>query len=159
MNWTKLSLSTTLAAALVVTPATAYADDPVPTVEQVVGIMQQLTDPARPAASKGDIVTPGFSPDEAETIDDHLDRMGRGGGCGPYIPARFVVTDIASAPNGFAGATLSVPKGRRSTPPGPIVLVDQGGHWLVTHDSAMTALDAFWYNATRPIMHGMSMSC
>jgi hypothetical protein len=29
------------------------------------------------------------------------------------------------------------------------VLVDQGGHWLITHDTAMTALNAFWHNATR----------
>jgi hypothetical protein len=29
------------------------------------------------------------------------------------------------------------------------VLVDQGGHWLITHDAAMTALDAFWRNANR----------
>jgi hypothetical protein len=75
MNWAKLSVATTLAAALIASPATAYADDPVPTVDQVVAIMAELTDPGRPAASKTDIVTPGFAPDEAGTIDDHLRRM------------------------------------------------------------------------------------
>jgi hypothetical protein len=31
----------------------------------------------------------------------------------------------------------------------PVVLVEQHSHWLITHDTAMTALDAFWYNANR----------
>ena len=68
-------------------PATAHADcsDPdqppctgrVPMVDQVVGIMAELTDPNIPAVNKGDIVTPGFSPDEAGTIDNHLPSHGR----------------------------------------------------------------------------------
>jgi hypothetical protein len=63
----------------------------------VVGIMDKLTDPDVPAANKTDIVTPGFSPDEAGTIDDHLTRMrafGRG-----LLPPLFHVTDIQPAPN------------------------------------------------------------
>lgn len=140
-------------------PATAHANDSGPSVDQVVALMNALTDPDIPALNKANIVTPGFTPDEAETIDDHLNRLRIGGGCGPYLPAHFVVTDIAAAPNHSAGATVSLPRGRRSTPPGPIVLVNKDGQWLITHDTAMTALDAFWYNATRYIMHGKSMSC
>jgi hypothetical protein len=155
MNWIKLPALATLTVALIASPATAYADcgdpgqdpctGPVPTVDQVVGIMQQLTDPNIPAANKGNIVTPGFSPDEAGTIDDHLRRMNAGG----MLPLPFDATDIRPAPNNFAGATVAVPIGYHSTPPGPIVLVEQGGHWLITHDDAVTALDAFWYNANR----------
>jgi hypothetical protein len=72
--------------ALIVSPATAFADcgdpgqdpctGPVPTVDQIAAIMAELTDPNKPAASKTDIVTPGFSPDEAATIDDHLQTRG-----------------------------------------------------------------------------------
>jgi len=155
MNCAKLSVVTTLAAALVASPATAYADcgdpgqdpctGPVPTVDQVVGVMQQLTDPSIPAANKGNIVTPGFSPEEAATIDDHLRRLNDG----HYLPLPFNVTDIQPAPNSFAGSTVSVPSPYAYTPPGPIVLVDQGGHWLLTHHSAMSVMDAFWYNANR----------
>src|ERR1700722_15634571 len=115
MNWAKLSASATLAAALIASPATAYADcgdpdqppctGPVPTVDQVVAIMAELTDPNRPAASKGDVVTPGFSPDEAGTIDDHLHRTDAAG----LLPYVFVVTDIESAPANFAGVTVTVP--------------------------------------------------
>jgi hypothetical protein len=82
MSWTKLSVATILPAALIASPATAYADcgdpgqdpctGPVPTVDQVVGIMAELTDPA---ANKNDIVTPGFSPEETQTVNDHLNQM------------------------------------------------------------------------------------
>jgi hypothetical protein len=143
MNWTKLSIATTLAAALIASPATAYAD-PVPTVDEVVSIMAELTDPGIPAANKGDIVTPGFSPDEAGTIDDHLNRMKN------LLPLPFVVTDIEPAPNNFAGATMETNGGpRQGRRPRPIVLVEQGGHWLLTHDSATEETDGVWRVANR----------
>jgi hypothetical protein len=148
-----------LTAVLIASPATAYADcgdpgqdpctGPVPTVDQVVGIMQQLTDPNIPAANKGDIVTPGFSPDEAGIIDDHLRRMD-----GHSLPLNFAVTDVKPAPANLAGATVSTsgPALLHSwSPPGSIVLADQHGRWMLTHDSAMAALDAYWHNATRHI--------
>lgn len=139
-------------AALIAPPATAYADcgdpgqdpctGPVPTADEVVGILQQLTDPNIPAANKGDIVTPGFSPDEAGTIDNHLTRMEAFGG---LLPPDFVLTDIESAPAKFAGATVATNGGyKHAIHPRPLVLVDQGGHWLITHDTAMDVLDAIW---------------
>jgi len=140
MNWTKLLAVATVMAALIAAPATARADS-VPTTDEVVAIMAELTDPNKPAADKGDIVTPGFAPDEAGTIDDHLRRMN------PFalLPPDFVVTDIQPAPNNMAGATVATTGGfRRDTNPRPIVLVNQGGHWLITHDTAMTELDALW---------------
>ena len=80
-----------LATALIASPATAYADcgdpgqdpctGPVPTVDQVVGIMQQLTDPNIPAANKGNVITPGFSPEEAATLDHQLQVIE-----GPALP-------------------------------------------------------------------------
>ena len=117
-----------------IAPATAHADESVPTVDQVVAVMTELTDPNRPAGSKTDVVTPGFAPDEAGTIDDHLNSLnGRG-----YIPFNFVVTDIQPAPGNTAGATVAAPRDwpDYSIHPVPIVLVNQSGHWLVTHDAA-----------------------
>jgi hypothetical protein len=139
MDWTKFSVATILAAALIAEPATAHADEPVPTVDEVLAVLNGITDPDIPAANKGNIVTPGFSPDEAGTIDDHLNRSRK------KLPPDFVVTDIQPAPNNLAGATLET----RQTHARPIVLVDQGGHWLITHDSAMTELDVFWRAANR----------
>jgi len=63
-------------------PVTAHAEcgdpdqppctDPVPTADEVVAIMAELTDPNKPAASKTDIARPGFSPEEAATLDHQL---------------------------------------------------------------------------------------
>jgi hypothetical protein len=66
------------------------------------------------------------------------------------LPLPFVVTDIQPAPNNFAGATVETNGGfHQGTHARPIVLVDQGGHWLITHDTAMTELDVFWRVANR----------
>lgn len=147
-----------LAATPVVTAAPAPSDcgDPdqlactgtVPTTEQVLAVLAELTDPSKPAADKADVVTPGFAPDEAGTIDDHLNRMN-----GPQfalVPPNFVVTNIRPSPNNAAGATVATTGGyRRATNARPIVLVNQGGHWSITHDTAMDELDALWNAAER----------
>ncbi|MFZ0712647.1 hypothetical protein, partial [Mycobacterium sp.] len=117
----------------------------VPTVDQVVAIMTELTDPERLAMSKTDIVTPGFSPEEAGTIDDHLNRSRN------HPVMSFIVTDIQPAPNNSAGATVATVGNdvRRNTHGRSIVLVAQVGHWMITHDSAMTELDVLWRAADR----------
>jgi hypothetical protein len=146
-----------LLAASVAVPATAHADDPVPSIDQVVAIMAELTDPNRPAASKTDIVTPGFSADEAGTVDDHLRRTDAAG----LLPYNFVVSDIVPAPNNFAGVTVTITGSfHQQSAPQHIVLSEHGGHWLITHDAAWTMLDHFWYNAhTRmpPFVSGNSL--
>jgi hypothetical protein len=157
MNWTKLSVATALAAALIASPATAYANcgdpgqdpctGPVPTVDQVLAVLVGMTDPDVPAADKTNIVSPGFSPDEAGTIDNHLTRMKVFGG---ILPLPFHVTDIQPAPNNFAGATVEVNGWyRQSTNPHPIVLASQGGRWLITHDTAVAEMDVIWRAAER----------
>jgi hypothetical protein len=114
MNWTKLSAVATVMAALIAAPETANADEPAPTVDEVVAVLAGLTDPDIPAANKTNIVTPGFSSDEAGTIDSHLNRMR-----GPALPLQFVVTNVQPAPNNFAGATLAtVGNPRQAVTPG-----------------------------------------
>jgi hypothetical protein len=148
-----------LAASLasVAAPAPAHADcgdpdqppcaGPVPTVDQVLAVLVGMTDPDVPAADKTNIVSPGFSPDEAGTIDNHLTRMKVFGG---ILPLPFHVTDIQPAPNNFAGATVEVNGWyRQSTNPHPIVLASQGGRWLITHDTAVAEMDVIWRAAER----------
>lgn len=170
MFWTKFSgvARATIAVALIVAPATvvtaaqAHADcgdpgqppctGPVPTTDEVVALMAEVTDPSTPAADKTNIVTPGFTPEEAQTIDDHLNRMNARG----LLPLNFVVTDIQPAPANLAGTTVTVHGTfHQRSAPEPIVLADQGGHWLITHDTAMPALNAFWHNAHRPTPHAV----
>jgi hypothetical protein len=162
-------LSTTclsaISAAMITSPATAYADcgdagqepctGPVPTVDQVMAIVNELIDSDIPAANKTDIVTPGFTPEEAREIDDHLHDMD----ARRYPPMNIVISNIQPAPNNYAGATLAAYNGYKTTPPGPIVLIEQNGHWLITNDTAKTALDAFWFNSNlrRPFVSGNSI--
>ena len=69
---------------------------------------------------------------------------------GGILPLPFVVTDIEPAPNNFAGATVEITGWyRQRTNPHPIVLVDQGGHWLITHDTAMPEMDVIWRAAEK----------
>jgi hypothetical protein len=118
----------------------------------VVAILAKLTDPSIPDANKTDIVTPEFSPEEAGTINDHLNNMNARG----YLPLNFIVTDIQPTPGNFAGATVAttgpIPI-YLHTAPGPVVLTDQNGHWLITHDTAMSTLDAFWHSANRRVVN------
>jgi len=139
-----------LAASLagITAPATAHADcgdpdqpactGPVPTVDQVAAIMDRLTDPNVPAPDKSDIVTPAFADNEFRKVDCMAQH---------HLSAPWIITDIQPAPNNFAGATVAVPPRWRSPRPGPIVLVDQGGHWMMTHRSAMATLDNFYNDA------------
>jgi hypothetical protein len=141
-----------------ITAPTAHADcgdpgqdpctGPVPTVDQVVAILAELTDPNKPAVDKTNIVTPGFGPDEAGTIDDHLTRPT----AFHYLPYDFVVTDIEPAPANQAGATVVTTGGyRHRTGPAPVVLINQNGRWLITHDTAVTELDRLWQATQRVI--------
>jgi hypothetical protein len=143
----KIVTAALLLAASLAVPATAHADD-APSVDQVMAILGELTDPNIPAGNKGDIVAPGFSPDEAGTIDDHLSRMKVFGG---ILPLPFVVTNIQSAPNSLAGATVEITGNPwQRTNPHPVVLVDQGGHWMITHDTAVAELDVIWRATQSP---------
>jgi hypothetical protein len=120
---------------------------PVPSPDQVVAVLAELTDPGRPAASKSDVVTPGFSPEEAQNIDDHMRKLSARG----VLPLNFVVADIQPAPANFAGVLVGAEGSyHQTTPLGPAVMVNQGGRWLMTHDTALTAVNAFWANANRP---------
>jgi hypothetical protein len=41
--------------------------------------------------------------------------------------------------------------------PRPIVLVNQGGHWLITNDAALDVLDALWNAGQRVPAYGPSI--
>jgi hypothetical protein len=139
-----------LIAAPLVVPATANADcgdpgqdlctGPVPTADEVMAIMGELTDPNIPAANKGDIVTPPFDDRQARGVDAILNYCRTWG----MLPVPFIVTDIQPAPNNMAGATVSNPRTwHLRAGGGPVVLVNQGGRWMITSETA--------YNAVRQV--------
>ena len=144
-----------LAAALVV-PATAHADcgdpgqdpctGPVPTVDQVLAIMAELTDPNIPAANKGDIVTPPFTDEQAGKFDTMLNDMNSDGMIPRHVlPLNLTVTDIQPAPNSLAGATVTnAPVWRQlKSGSGPVVLAYQNGRWMITEHTAYARVYQF----------------
>jgi hypothetical protein len=141
-----------IGASLAVPAATARADD-VPSVDQVVAIMAELTDPNRPFADKNDAVTPAFTDEQAAKLERELDYVRSNG----VLPINFIVTDIQPAPNNFAGATVAnntagVVVGIRAGT-APIVLVEQNGHWVVTRDTAISRVHRLFVDAI-PRAHG-----
>lgn len=146
----------TVPAAVVIAAPPSHADcgdpgeppctGPVPTDDEVAAVMTALTDPNVPSIDKTSVVTPGFSPEEAGPVDADLNRCDSHG----YMPFDFVVTDIQPAPANFAGATVASPEPwpHYSIHPTPVVLVNQGGHWLITNEAAMVFMNAVW-NACR----------
>jgi hypothetical protein len=147
----KIVAAALLLAASLAVPATARADcgnpdqppctGPVPSVDQVMALMNELTDPNRPFADKNDAVTPAFNDDETTKLDKELNFIRSQG----VLPINFTVTDIQPAPNNFAGATVA--NGFQGyilnikADSAPIVLVEQGGHWVVTRDTAISRLN------------------
>lgn len=139
---------------VVTVAAPAYADcgdpgeppcsGPVPTDDEVMAIMTELIDPDVPALEKGNIVTPGFSPEDADAVDDGLTRIANSRK--NYFPVTLVVADIQPAPADFAGATVAArPRfGLKPVHPTPVVFVLQDGHWLITNDAAMVFLHKLW---------------
>ena len=128
---------------------------PVPTVDQVVALMAELTDPDRSFADKNDAVTPAFTDEEVTKLDKELDYV-RGHN---VLPINFTVTDIEPAPNNFAGATVAngtagIWVGIRAGT-APIVLVEQGGRWVVTRDTAASRVNRLYIDSI-PHAHGFA---
>jgi hypothetical protein len=149
-----------LAAALIASPATAYADcgqdgqpactGPVPTVDEVTAMMGELADPNIPATGKNDIVSPPFNDDQAQKFDTMMGLLR----LESIVPVNWTVTDIESAPNNTAGATVSNPAAwheRAGT--GPIVLVLQNGRWMLSHQTAVNRVANLARNQTH--VHGI----
>jgi hypothetical protein len=144
-------------AASLAAPATAHADcgdpdqppctGPVPTVDQVTALMAELTNPDRSFVDKSDAVTPAFTDEEVPKLDKELNYVRSNG----VLPINVTVTDIQPAPNNFAGATVA--NGTAGVVIGiragiaPIVLVEQGGRWVVTGDTAISRVNKLFVDS------------
>jgi hypothetical protein len=148
----KIAVKAMILAASLTAPATAHADcgepdqpactGPVPTVDEVTAIVNEVADPNIPAANKNDVVTPPFNDDQAQKFDIMLGFMHFDG----VLPISFTVTDIQPAPNNMAGATVSnPPTWREKEGTAPVVLVLQNGRWMINHQTAVGRM-AHLYN-------------
>ncbi|MGV0683668.1 hypothetical protein ABQE69_14890 [Mycolicibacillus trivialis] len=119
------------------TPA-AHADPPpppgarVPAPEQVVAVLNQLTDPHIPGEVKSNLVEGGLSAEElghlGATLNDLAFRAD--------IPLNYTASDIVPAANDLAGVTVGATSILISVPVVvPMVLVYRDDAWRLTHDT------------------------
>jgi hypothetical protein len=104
VNMKTTAAAVLFAAALMATPATVHADcgdpgqdpctGPAPTVDQVVGIMQQLTDPNIPSRIKSSLSPPDSAPTKPKQLI--ISDPERTFGC--ILPPPFVVTTSSPHP-------------------------------------------------------------
>jgi hypothetical protein len=155
----KSAAAAMILAASLSAPATAHADcgdpgqdpctGPVPTVDQVTALLNELTDPNVPAEDKHDVVvTPDFAPNQIGWLDGTWNQLRA------IFPLDYAVTDIQPAPNNFAGATVGTHANGHASwaSPFPIVLVNQNGHWLIAHKSAMDyVIHVYWHYEIHPV--------
>jgi hypothetical protein len=123
-------------------PAAPRPQDPpapnLPTPDQLVSLCTQVTDPGVSYTTKTNLVESGISPDEGHAVDHDLRKAYREG----KFPEAFNATNIAPAgPNATADVAISGPKFA-----GPVIkqltIVNQGGNWILSHDSALALLQA-----------------
>jgi hypothetical protein len=109
-----------------------------PTPDQLANLCNQVTDPGVSYTTKINLVENGISPGEGHVADHDLRKAYRDG----KFPETFNVTNIAPAgPNVAQAVAISGPKFA-----GPVTkhlaFIDQGGNWILQHDSAIGLLQA-----------------
>ncbi len=122
-------------------PAAPRPQDPAPGLPnpgQLANLCTQVTDPGVSYTTKTNLVENGITPDEGHVADHDLRKAYRDG----KFPETFNVTNIAPAgPNATADVAISGPKFA-----GPVtkqlMFVNQGGNWILSHDSAIALIQA-----------------
>jgi hypothetical protein len=120
-------------------PLPAAPGQSLPTPDQLSGLCNQVTDPGVSYTTKTNMVENGISPDEGHVADHDLRKAYRDG----KFPETFNVTNIAPAGPTAAQADMAI-KGPKFA--GPVTkhlaFVDQGGNWVLQHDSAIALIQA-----------------
>jgi hypothetical protein len=112
---------------------------PLPSPEQLSDLANRVTDPGVSYETKFGLVENGISADEGHVADHDLRKAFRNGN----FPEQFNVTNIQPVgPNGVtADVAITGPKFA-----GPVnkqlAFVDQGGTWVLQHDSAIALVQA-----------------
>ena len=110
-----------------------------PTPEQLSGLCNQVTDPGVSYTTKTSMVENGISPDEGHVADHDLRKAYREG----KFPETFAVTNIAPAGPNAAQADVAISGPKFAGPVSKhLMFINQGGNWILQHDSAIALLQA-----------------
>lgn len=104
---------------------------PLPTPDEVSGMLTKLTDAGISYKEKGNLVENGITQQEGHALDHDLRKAYRDG----ELPYTFDVSNIEPTGPGQATANLTISGPKMPPVTKPITLVDQGS-WVLSHDSA-----------------------
>ena len=110
-----------------------------PTPDQLSSLSTQATDPGVSYTTKINLVENGITPDEGHVADHDLRKAYRDG----KFPETFNVTNIAPAGPNAAQADVAISGPKFAGPVTKhLVFINQGGNWILQHDSALALLQA-----------------
>lgn len=110
-----------------------------PTPDQLSSLCTQATDPGVSYTTKTNLVENGISPDEGHVADHDLRKAYRDG----KFPETFNVTNIQPAGPNMASADVAISGPKFAGPVTKhLMFVNQGGNWILQHDSALALLQA-----------------
>jgi hypothetical protein len=110
-----------------------------PTPDQLANLCNQVTDPGVSYTTKTNLVENGISPGEGHVADHDLRKAFRDG----KFPETFNVTNIAPAGPNVAQADVAISGPKFAGPVTKhLAFIDQGGNWILQHDSAIGLIQA-----------------
>src|SRR5262249_3077321 len=110
-----------------------------PTPQQLSSLCNQVTDPGVSYTTKTNLVENGITPDEGHVADHDLRKAYRDG----KFPEQFNVTNIQPAGPNMAQADVAITSPKFVGPVTKhLLFVNQGGNWILQHDSALALLQA-----------------
>ena len=110
-----------------------------PTPDQLSSLCTQATDPGVSYTTKTNLVENGITPDEGHVADHDLRKAYRDG----KFPETFNVTNIAPAGPNAAQADVAISGPKFAGPVTKhLAFINQGGNWILQHDSALALLQA-----------------
>ncbi len=121
-------------------PPPAPGQPPLPSPEQLSDLCNRITDPGVNYKDKYNLVENGISSKEGHEADEALRRAFHHGN----FPEQFAVSNIEPIPApGAVKADVAMTGPKFPTPvTSNLVFVDQGGNWVMQHDSALALVKA-----------------
>lgn len=110
-----------------------------PSAEQLSTLCNSVTNPGVSYTTKDNLVQGGISPDEGHAADHDLRKAYRDG----KFPLSFNVSNIQPAGPNAATADVAISGPKLAAPVTQnYTFVDQGGSWMMSHDSAIALVQA-----------------
>lgn len=120
-------------------PPPAPGQPPLPSPGQLADLCNRVTDPGVSYETKVGLVENGIPSGEGHVADHDLRKAYRNGN----FPEQFNVTNIQPLPGNGAKADVAISGPKFAGPVEKTLLfVDQGGTWMLQHDSALALIQA-----------------